>query len=134
MINNKYTPFEWISGLEIENINVEENEENLDIVDNIREKNEALINIRLDVVNQAIITDDNLDISYFDEDMISNIHQNTEDISLQIIEETYYTMFVDIHDDIDDPLTRLDKILDDYIYNWEEYYNIDENDEKIEYT
>ena len=103
--------------MEIENINVEENEENLDIVDNIREKNEALINIRLDVVNQAIITDDNLDISYFDEDMISNIHQNTEDISLQIIEETYYTMFVDIHDDIDDPLTRLDKILDDYIYN-----------------
>ena len=85
MINNKYPLFEWISGLEIGNINVEENEENLDIVDNIRKKNEALINIRLDVVNQAIITDDNLDISYFDEDLISNIHQSTEDISLQII-------------------------------------------------
>ena len=45
-----------------------------------------LLSIRPDLINQAIITEDNLDTSNSDENTMSNIDQSNENISLQSIE------------------------------------------------
>ena len=45
-----------------------------------------LVSIRPDLINQAIITEDNLDTSNSDENTMSNIDQSNENISLQSIE------------------------------------------------
>ena len=46
----------------------------------------SLVSIRPDLINQTIITEDNLDTSNSDENIMSNIDQSNENISLQSIE------------------------------------------------
>ena len=64
VIQNKFPHFEWGEGIEIEDINIEDN--SVTIEQNQEEHNES-IDIRDDSINQAIVTDDDLDTSLSDD-------------------------------------------------------------------
>ena len=96
VIQNKCPLFEWGVGIEIEDINIE-NDSN-GIKHNQEEHNRS-INIRDDSINQAIVTDDDLDTSLSD-GKESSIDQNNDIISLSSIDEDTLVIYEDIGEDI----------------------------------
>ena len=96
MIQNKCPLFEWGVGIEIEDINIEDNS---DIVEQNQEELNESIDIRDYLINQAIVTDDDLDTSLSD-DQESSVEQNNDIISLSSIDEDTSIIYEDIDEDI----------------------------------
>ena len=105
-INNKCPLFEWGVGIEIEDINIEDN---FDIVEQNQEKLNESIDIRQDSIDQVMITDDGLDISLSD-DQESIVEQNSDIISLSSIDEDNSSSYEDIDADY--------VIDEDFFFKW----------------
>ena len=104
-IKNKCILFKWGVGIEIEDINIEDNS---DIIEqNQVELNES-IDIREDLIDQTIITDDDLDISLSD-DQESSVEQNNDIIALSSIDEDNSSKNTEKDDDIDEDLSKIDE-------------------------
>ena len=106
IIKNKCPLFEWGVGIEIEDINIEDN---TDIIEQNQEELDESIDIREDLTDQAIITDDDLDISLSD-DQESSVEQNNNIVSLSSIDEDNSSKNIDEDDDIDEDLSNNDEI------------------------
>ena len=90
-IQNKCPLFEWGVGIEIE--------DNSDIVEQNQEELNESIDIRDDLINQAIVTDNDLDTSLSD-DQESSVEQNNDIISLSSIDEDTSIIYEDIDENI----------------------------------
>ena len=64
-------------GLEIKNQNLEANEDNLDMLDDNQNRHREVVDIIPDVINQSIITNDDMNSSSSDEDTLSDFDQNS---------------------------------------------------------
>ena len=131
VIQNKCPLFEWGVGLEIEDINIEDDSE---IIEQNQEEHNESIDIRENSIDQAIVTDDDLDTSLSD-DQESSFDQNNDNITLSSIDEDTSVIYEDIDEDIskDTEINDEDEeIQDNKTYDLTEalpleYYN--ENDE-----
>ena len=103
--------FEWGVGIKIEDINIEDNS---DMIEQNQEEYNESIDIRDDSIDQAIVTDDDLDTSLFN-NQGSNIDQNNDNISLSSIDEDTSIIYEDIDKDIskDTEINKEDEELQD---------------------
>ena len=112
--------FEWGVGIKIEDINIEDNS---DMIEQNQEEYNESIDIRDDSIDQAIVTDDDLDTSLFN-NQGSNIDQNNDNISLSSIDEDTSIIYEDIDEDIpkDTEINKEDEELqDNRTYDLTEY-------------
>ena len=79
-------------GIEIEDINIENNS---DIIEQNQEEHNESIDIRHDSIDQAIVTDDDLDTSLSNDQGLS-IDQNNDNISLSTIDEDTSIIYKDM--------------------------------------